>query len=419
MISRRNWIRYSGATIAASFVRHSHASQGRVVVIGGGFAGASAARELRQMNPHLSVSLIEASATYTACPLSNMVIGGHRKISQQQFGYAALSADGVNVINQHAVDVDPEHRLVTLKDGNKLNYDKLVMAPGIELDWQALQGYDKTAAKLLPHAWKAGPQTTLLRDQLRSMREGGLVVMSVPKSPYRCPPGPYERASLIAGYLKQNNPRAKVLILDSKDSFSKKPLFMSAWQSLYGDIIEWQGESDGATVTAVNAENRTVSTDFETVQADVANIIPPQKAGHIAQLAGVTDRSGWCPIEPVSFASTLQPDIHVIGDAAIANAMPKSAFAANAQAKLCAVQVSRLLNGESPVHGKLINTCYSLVAPDYGISVAGVYQPGEKIWTEIDGAGGVSPADASRETRALEAAYAQRWFDNLTTQVFA
>jgi sulfide dehydrogenase [flavocytochrome c] flavoprotein chain len=419
MISRRNWIRYSGAGVAASFIPTSHASQGRVVVIGGGFAGASVARELRRLNNALSVSLIEANATYTACPLSNMVVGGHRKISQQQFSYAALGADGVNVIHQPAVDVDPERHLVTLRDGNTLSYEKLILAPGIDLDWQALQGYDETAAELLPHAWKAGAQTTLLRDQLRDMRKGGLVVMSVPKSPYRCPPGPYERASLIAGYLKQNNPRAKVLILDSKDSFSKKPLFMSAWQSLYGDIIEWQGESEGATVTAVNADNRTVSTDFEEVQADVANIIPPQKAGKIAHLAGVTDRSGWCPIEPVTFSSTLQPDIHVIGDAAIANAMPKSAFAANAQAKLCAVQVTRLLNGESPVHGKLINTCYSLVAPDYGISVAGVYQPGEKIWTEIDGAGGVSPADASRETRALEAAYAQRWFDNLTTQVFA
>ncbi len=419
MISRRNWIRNSGAAVAASFISHSHASQGRVVVIGGGFAGASVARELRRLNPRLSVSLIEASPTYTACPLSNMVIAGHREISQQQFSYAGLNADGITVIHQPAVNVDPERRLVTLSDSKKLSYDKLIMAPGIDLDWQALQGYDETAAELLPHAWKAGAQTTLLRDQIRGMRKGGLVVMSVPKPPYRCPPGPYERASLIAGYLKQNNPRAKVLILDSKDSFSKKSLFMSAWQSLYGDIIEWQGESDGATVTAVNADNRSVSTDFETIQADVANIIPPQKAGKIAHLAGVTDRSGWCPIEPVSFSSTLQPDIHVIGDAAIANAMPKSAFAANAQAKLCAVQVTRLLNGESPVSGKLINTCYSLVAPDYGISVAGVYQPGERIWAEIDGAGGVSPADASRETRTLEANYAQRWFDNLTTQVFA
>jgi len=357
MISRRDLIRYSSASVAASLIPHSHASQGRVVVIGGGFAGASVARELRRLNNALSVSLIEANATYTACPLSNMVIAGHREITQQQFSYAALSADGITVIHHRAMSVDPERRVVELSSGKKLGYDKLILAPGIDLDWQALQGYDETAAELLPHAWKAGAQTTLLRDQLRDMRKGGLVVMSVPKSPYRCPPGPYERASLIAGYLKQNNPRAKVLILDSKDSFSKKPLFMSAWKSLYGDIIEWQGESDGATVTAVNADNRSVSTDFETVQADVANIIPPQRAGKIAHLAGVTDRSGWCPIEPVTFSSALQPDIHVIGDAAIANAMPKSAFAANAQAKLCAVQVTRLLNGESPVSGKLINTC--------------------------------------------------------------
>ena len=418
MISRRNWLRYSSAALAASTVTLSYASQARVVVIGGGFAGASVARELRQLNHRLSVSLIEANPTYTACPLSNMVIAGHRDIAAQQFSYAGLGAVGVNVVHQHAVDVDQARRTVKLNNSEELRYDELILAPGIDLDWQALQGYNSAAAELMPHAWKAGAQTTLLRDQLRDMRQGGLVVMSVPKSPYRCPPGPYERASLIAGYLKQNNPRAKVLILDSKDSFSKKPLFMSAWQALYGDIIEWQGESDGATVTAVNADNRSVITDFDTVQADVANIIPPQRAGAIANLAGVVDRSGWCPIEPLTFASTLQPDIHVIGDAAIANAMPKSAFAANAQAKLCAVQVTRLLNGDSPVSSKLINTCYSLVAPDYGISVAGVYQPGQKIWAEIEGAGGVSPANASPQIRALEATYAQRWFDNLTTQVF-
>ncbi len=364
------------------------------------------------------VTLIEPNKTYTACPFSNLVLSGDRKLTEQQFSYDSLRSLGIDLLPTRAVDVDPAKRQVRTADGGVISYDRLIMAPGIAIDWQALPGYDEQAAGSLPHAWQAGAQTTLLRDMLTSMPDGGLVVISVPEAPYRCPPGPYERASLIASYFKRTKPRAKILILDAQDSFSKKPLFLQGWSKIYGSMIEWQGASDGARVVTVDPSTRRLQTDFDTITADVANVIPPQRAGQIAARAGVADRSGWCPIDPLTFESRLQADIHVIGDAAIANAMPKSAFAANAQARLCAVQVARLLRGERPTATKLINTCYSLISPDYGISVAGVYRPTPDIWSEVEGAGGISDLDAPMTTRRLEADYARQWFANLTNQVF-
>jgi NADPH-dependent 2,4-dienoyl-CoA reductase/sulfur reductase-like enzyme len=270
----------------------------------------------------------------------------------------------------------------------------------------------------MPHAWLAGDQTLLLRRQLEAMADGGTVVISAPANPFRCPPGPYERASLIAYYLKKAKPRSKLIILDAKDTFSKQRLFQTAWQQLYPNLIEWVSLSNGGKVVSVDVKTRTLVTDFATYKADVANIIPPQRAAEIAQLAGVADRTGWCPIDPVTFESRLQPNVHVIGDAAIAGAMPKSAFAANAQAKVCADVVAALLHGETPSPPKLINTCYSLVAPDYGISIAGVYHPAAGQLADVEGAGGVSPIDATADFRALEAAYAQAWFRTITAETF-
>jgi sulfide dehydrogenase [flavocytochrome c] flavoprotein chain len=390
----------------------------KIVIIGGGFAGASCARALRVYAPDIEVTLVEPKSTYTACPFSNLVIAGVRPLAAQQFHYANIVKSGVSVINAWAQDIEPNTHRVKLSNGDTLLYDRLIMAPGIALDWQGLAGYNAQAAEVLPHAWQAGSQTLLLKRQLTAMADGGLVVISVPQAPYRCPPGPYERASLIASYLKQNKPRAKLLILDAKDNFSKKTLFMQAWHALYGDLIEWQGVSDGARVIEVDAKNKTLITDFDAVRADVANIIPPQQAGLIAQRCGITDATGWCPIEPATFTSTMHPDIHVIGDAAIANAMPKSAFAANAQAKLCAVQAADLLKGKTPRSTTLINTCYSLVDQEYGISVAGVYQPTSDGWQSVPGAGGVSPLEADDNTRRQEAVYARDWFETLTRQVF-
>jgi NADPH-dependent 2,4-dienoyl-CoA reductase/sulfur reductase-like enzyme len=387
-------------------------------VIGGGVAGASCARALRQLDPNIAVTLVEASQTFTACPLSNAVIGGLRELSAQQFTYERIAADGITLVRNAATAVDPQARSVILADGARLAYDRLVMAPGIDIKWGALPGYDEAAASQMPHAWRAGDQTLLLRRQLEAMDDGGLVVISAPANPFRCPPGPYERASLIAHYLKTHKPKSKLIVLDAKDAFSKQRLFQAAWAELYPGLLEWVPLSKGGSVTSVDAAQKTLVTDFAKHQAKVANVIPPQKAGRIAEAAGVADRSGWCPIDPATFESKLQPNVHVIGDAAIAGAMPKSAFAANSQAKVCAAAVARLLTGASPSTPKLINTCYSLVAPDYGISVAGVYHPSGGQIAEVPNSGGVSPANAPRANRALEAVYAEAWFRTITAEVF-
>jgi sulfide dehydrogenase [flavocytochrome c] flavoprotein chain len=408
------------ATAAALFPRRAFAQGAapRVVVIGGGFAGASCARALRQLDPGIAVTLVEPNTTFTACPFSNAVIAGMRELSAQQFTYERVAADGIVLARTTATAVDPHARSVTVADGARLPYDRLVLAPGIDLRWGALPGYDEAAAEQVPHAWRAGEQTLLLRRQLEAMPDGGLVVITAPPNPFRCPPGPYERASLIAHYLKTKKPRAKLLVLDAKDTFSKQRLFQAAWAELYPGVLEWVPLSKGGSVTAVEVATRTVVTDFGRHKAAVANVIPPQKAGRIADAAGVADRSGWCPIDPVTFESRLQPSIHVIGDAAIAGAMPKSAFAANSQAKTCAAAVARLLKGTAPSTPKLINTCYSLVAPDYAISIAGVYQPSSGQLADVPGAGGVSPTEAPRATRAAEAVLAEAWFRTIAAEVF-
>jgi sulfide dehydrogenase [flavocytochrome c] flavoprotein subunit len=394
-------------------------SSGRVVVVGGGFGGGTVARALRQIDPGIDVTLIEAGAQYTACPFSNEVIAGMRNIAAQRFGYAATAADGVRVVYATATAVDSSGRQVNLDDGSRVPYDRLVLAPGIDLAYDALPGYSEAAAEKLPHAWKAGSQTELLRRQLQAMDDGGTVVISVPTNPYRCPPGPYERASLIAWYLKTNKPKSKLLLLDAKDAFSKQKLFQNAWAKLYPGLLEWVSLSDGGKVVRIDAATGTFETEFGTHKADVGNVIPPQRAGRIAAAAGVADRSGWCPIDPVSFESRLVPGIHVIGDAAVGGAMPKSAFTANAQAKVCALAVARLLAGSAPDEPRLVNTCYSLVAPGYGISIAGVYRPANGLLADIDGAGGTSPIDAPDSVRALEAEYADAWFKTISAQVFA
>ncbi len=385
----------------------------KVVVVGGGFAGATAARTLQAEG--VAVTLVEASAGYVACPFSNEVIAGMREMSAQRFGYDGLRRAGIAVVQQRAVAL--EERAVRLADGSALPFDRAVLAPGVDLNWAALPGYSEAAAERMPHAWKAGPQTLLLRDQLRAMPDGGLVVISVPANPYRCPPGPYERASLVAHYLKTQKPRSKLLVLDAKDQFSKQRLFEQAWAALYPNL-EYVPLSAGGRVVAVDAATLTFKTEFGDHEAAVGNVIPPQMAGEIARIAGVADRSGWCPVDPVSFESRLRPGVHVVGDACIGGAMPKSAFAANAQARACAQVVAGLLRGEAPVPTKLLNTCYSLVAPEYAISIAGVYQPANGLLADVPGAGGISPLDADAAFRAQEAHYAEAWYATITHDVF-
>lgn len=419
--SRRAFIKSAaaGASVALfPLPAISQGAAGRVVVVGGGFAGATCARALKKLDPRLNVTLVEASQTFTACPYSNGVIAGLRELREQQFGYDKVAADRVTMAFASATGVNPQARNVTLSNGSTLPYDRLVLAPGIDIRWDGLPGYTEAAANAMPHAWRAGEQTTLLRQQLESMADGGLVVISAPANPFRCPPGPYERASLIAYYLKTKKPKSKLIVLDAKDAFSKQRLFQDAWKALYPDHLEWVSLSKGGKVTSVEPASKTLVTDFGRHQAAVANVIPPQKAARIAEIAQVTDRTGWCPVDAMTFESKQQPNIHVIGDAAIMGGMPKSAFSANAQAKVCAAAVAKLLAGQKPDEPRLINTCYSLVAPDYGISVAGVYQPKDGVLTDVQGAGGVSPVDAPKSTREAEVAFANGWFKTITTEVY-
>ena len=416
--SRRQFLKASAAAALLPMPAIAQGAGLRVVVIGGGFAGASAARALKHESTAARVTLVEPNATFTACPFSNGVLAELRELKQQQFTYDKVEQDGVALAKQAATAVDAQAKSVTLANGTTLPYDRLIMAPGIEVRFDALPGYDARAADMMPHAWQAGEQTLLLHSAIASMEDGGTVFIVAPANPFRCPPGPYELASLIAYYLKTRKPKSKVIILDAKDAFSKQRLFQNAWKELYPNHLEWVSLSQGGKVNAVKPDEMTLVTDFTNHKATVANVIPPQRAAAIAQKAGVADRSGWCPVDPVTFESKLIPNIHVIGDAAIMGAMPKSAFSANAQAKVCAAAVAALLRGEKPAEPRLINTCYSLVAPDYGITVAGVYKPTDGVLADIQGAGGVSPIDAPSASRALEAQFAEGWFKTLTGEVF-
>ncbi|MGY8708720.1 NAD(P)/FAD-dependent oxidoreductase [Bradyrhizobium sp. 18BD] len=418
-VTRRNavfGITMAAATLARPSILRAQ-STGRVVVVGGGFGGAACARALKRAQADLQIILIEPNAVFTSCPLSNEVIAGLRDIDAQQFGYDRLAADGVTVIGQAVSAIEPERRSVMTTDGVALPYDRLVLSPGIDFHFEALPGYDETASEKMPHAWKAGAQTLLLRRQLEAMADGGTVAIAVSANPSRCPPAPYERASLIAHYLKAKKPRSKVLVLDAKDSFSQQRLFEKAWKELYGDMIERIALSQGGRVTSVDPSTRTIITEFGNYTPDVANVIPPQRAGRIAETAGATDATGWCPIDPVTFESKLVKNIHVIGDACLGGGIPKSASAASAQGKACASAIVSLLAGRAPEAPRLTGVCYNTVAPGYGFSLAGNYQPKGDIFAEVEG-GATSPVDAPPELRAREATEAERWFQTITADTF-
>ncbi|WP_342732726.1 NAD(P)/FAD-dependent oxidoreductase [Bradyrhizobium sp. B117] len=418
-VTRRNavfGITMAAATLARPSILRAQ-STGRVVVVGGGFGGAACARALKRAQDNLQIILIESNAVFTSCPFSNEVIAGLREIDVQQFGYGKLAAEGVTVVGQAVTAIEPERRSVMTSDGVALPYDRLVLSPGIDFHFEALPGYDNAASEKMPHAWKAGAQTLLLRRQLEAMEDGGTVAIAVPANPSRCPPAPYERASLIAHYLKTKKPRSKVLVLDAKDNFSQQRLFEKAWKELYGDMIERIALSQGGRVTSVDPVTKTIVTEFGNYTPDVANVIPPQRAGRIAEIAGATDATGWCPIDPLTFESKLVKNIHVIGDASLGGGIPKSASAASAQGKACAAAIVALLAGRTPETPRLTGVCYNTVAPGYGFSLAGNYQPRGDIFAEVEG-GATSPVDAPRELRAREAGEAERWFQTITADTF-
>src|SRR5690554_2593222 len=413
--SRRQWLGRVGKTTIAgaallSVPVYARPSAGNVVIVGGGFGGATAARYVKRRNPAISVTLIEPSKTYYTCPFMNLHFGGLRTFDEQAHNFDDLRATGITVVHDYASGVDASAKTVSLKNGQTLDYDKLLLSPGIDFRWNTLEGYDEAASLLAPHAWKAGKQTSLLKQQLESMPDGGTFIMVAPENPVRWPPGPYERASMVAHYLKHNEPKSTILMLDSKDAFSKQGLFQDGWNKFYGGLIEWVPISDDGKVVRVDAQNLSVETEFgEIHQADVLNVIPPQKAGVIAELAGVTDPSGWVPIKHQTFESELVPDIYVVGDATIASPMPKSGFSANAQAKVAAAAIVNALAEKPVAQASFANTCYSLIAPDYGISVGHNYVVRDGKLAEASG--GVSPKDADATFRKLEAEYGAAWYN--------
>jgi sulfide dehydrogenase [flavocytochrome c] flavoprotein subunit len=419
----------AGAMLAAFPVASMVSAQParrRVVVIGGGFGGAAAARHLRLADPSIDVTMIEPKAEFQTCPFSNYVLAGFKTMADITHGYGALTGThGVTHVRDMAAAIDPAAKTVRLAGGQTLGYDKLVVSPGIDLRWGAIPGYDEAASAVMPHAWQAGAQTVLLRSQLEAMPDGGVVVLSIPGNPFRCPPGPYERISMIAHYLKAKKPRAKIIALDAKDAFSKQGLFQDGWKELYPNMIEWVPlGQDGRVVQAIPGEMTLVTEFGQRHRAHVANVIPPQMAGKIARDAGLAategSLAGWCPVDPFTFESTRAKDIHVIGDAAIAGAMPKSGFAASSQAKFVARAIAASFAGrpaEAPVYA---NTCYSLVAPDYGISVADIFRATPGGIVAVQGAGGVSPRTPANaaQFRDQEAHYAEGWYASATREIW-
>lgn len=425
MKTRRDALSLIGAGVASitassmGLPAFARAPAGRVVIIGGGFGGATAANYLKRRNPNILVTLVEPAKRFHTCPFSNLYLAGLRDFKSISHGFDVLRDKGVEIVHALAKDVDPVARRVTLEGGGTLDYDKLVLSPGIDMRWNAIDGYDEATAERAPHAWKAGAQTRLLRRQLEAMDDGSLFVLAAPENPFRCPPGPYERASLIANYFKRAKPRSKILILDAKKGFAKQALFEAGWKELYGDMIEWVGQPDGGRVIRVDAERREVKTEFgSTHRADVLNVVPPQKAGFIAERAGVTDDSGWVPVKPATFESRQVNGIHVVGDATIAVPMPKSGFSASIQGEVVAAAIAAMLEEKDPPAPSWANTCYSLLAPDYGISVAGVYELADGEIAQVPDSGGVSPADASRSFRRAEARYAVGWYEAITQNIW-
>jgi sulfide dehydrogenase [flavocytochrome c] flavoprotein subunit len=410
-LSRREFLQFTGAAAALSAAGCATAPakpKARVVVIGGGFGGATTAKYLRLWDPGVEVILVERENAFTSCPMSNLVIGGLAKIEQVRHGYDGLRKYGVQLVFDEARAVDADKRVVRLARGGELTYDRLVVAPGIDFNFDEIAGYrEAMQAQRVLHAWKAGEQTLALRRQLEAMPDGGVVAIAIPAAPYRCPPGPYERACLVADYLKKAKPRSKVLILDGNaDVISKGPLFKRAWEDLYKGMIEYRG---GQKVLAVDPKTGQLKLEVDDVKADVVNVIPPQRAGDIAVAAKLTNVGNrWCGVNWRTAESTAVKGVHVIGDStASAPLMPKSGSMANQHGKLVASAIIALINGQTPNQTpKIANTCYSFVAEKEAIRVSSVHTWNEKenTLTTVAGSGGVSAA-----RNAMEVDYAWAW----------
>jgi sulfide dehydrogenase [flavocytochrome c] flavoprotein subunit len=416
-INRRSFLAASGAAAATALAACATSSNqkpiARVVVIGGGYGGATAAKYIRLWAPEIEVVLVEREAAFVSCPLSNLVLAGTERIENLTTGYDALQSKyGVKVVRDEALAIDADKRIVRLARGDTLSYDRLIVSPGIDFQYDQVPGLQSAEAQArVLHAWKAGPQTVALRRQLEALPDGGVYALHIPKAPYRCPPGPYERAAQVAFYFKQHKPRSKVLVLDANpDIVSKKGLFLQAWNERYPGIVDYRPNSE---LVRVDAASNTLETSFETHKVGVLNVVPPQQAGRIAQTAKlITASNKWCGVNFQTFESVAAPGIHVLGDATLsAPGMPKSGFMANNHAKVAADAVIALIKGE-PVNPQPIiaNTCYSFVSDQDVVHVASVHKwnAEQKTLVPVQGAGGLSS-----QANALEGQYARSWARNI------
>ncbi|MGR3322979.1 MAG: FCSD flavin-binding domain-containing protein [Pseudooceanicola sp.] len=417
-LNRRTFLG-TGAALSASLYAPAVIGQGkpRVVVVGGGAGGATAAHYLaKDSDGGIDVTLIEPTRTYYTCFFSNLYIGGFKEISDIGHTYGTLASDyGINVVHDWVVGVDRDTRTVTLAGGGSLPYDVLVLSPGIDFVDGSVPGWDLAAHNAMPHAYKAGSQSELLKAQVMAMPEGGTFAMVAPPNPYRCPPGPYERISMVAHVLKQRNPTAKILLVDPKDKYSKQGLFEEGWQKHYTGMIERIGPDFGGTNVSVDPVAMTVDIDGSVEQVDVCNVIPAQKAGRVAEIAGVTD-GNWAPVNPQDMSSRADPDVYVLGDAAAQGDMPKSGFSANSQAKVAANAIRGKLTGSRVFPAKYSNTCWSLIAPEDGVKVGAAYEPTEEKIASTDSFVSQTGEDAVLRRATYEES--EGWYAGITADMF-
>ena len=417
-LNRRVFIGAAGAA-AASLQAPAVLGAGkpRVVVIGGGAGGATAARYIaKDSKGAIDVTLVEPSRTYYTCFFSNLYIGGFQELSDIGHSYGTLAANyGINVVHDWAVGVDRDTKLVSLAGGAKLPYDKLVLSPGIDFVDGAVEGWDLSAQNKMPHACKAGSQTELLKAQINAMPEGGSFCMVAPPNPYRCPPGPYERVSMVAHVLKSVNPTAKIIVADPKPKFSKMGLFQEGWGNNYEGMVDWIGEDFGGGNVSVNPDAMTVTIDGEETKVDACNVIPAMKAGRIAEMAGVTD-GNWAPVNAADMSSKADPDIYVLGDASQQGDMPKSGFSANSQAKVCANAVRGALTGSKVFPAKFSNTCWSLISTDDGVKVGATYEATAEKIAKVDGF--ISQTGETAELRKATYEESVGWYAGITSDMF-
>ncbi|TDX28498.1 NAD(P)/FAD-dependent oxidoreductase [Rhodovulum visakhapatnamense] len=418
-LNRRSFLG-TGLALGAALSAPSALGQARprVVIVGGGAGGATAARYIaKDSGGAIDVVLIEPGKTYYTCFFSNLYLGGFRDLASIAHDYGRLASQyGINVIHDLAVDIDREARSVALASGHALGYDRLIVSPGIDFVDGAVPGWDLTVQNRMPHAWKAGSQTQLLKAQIEAMREGGVFCMVAPPDPYRCPPGPYERISMVAHVLKERNPTAKILIVDPKEKFSKQALFEEGWGRHYPGMIERIGPDFGAANVEVRPDSMEVVIDGTPETVDVCNVIPAQKAGHIAGIAGLANDSGFCPIVPGTMQSRIDENIYILGDATIAGDMPKSAFSANSQAKVAAMQVRAALIGARAFPAKYSNTCWSLIDTGDGVKVGASYQAAEDKIAKVDGFVSQTGEDAALRKATFEESLG--WYAGITADIF-